>query len=291
MRHKLMSLCLAMLLVLAMPVTAAAEEFDAEQTGSISITLLEKEEKMPITGAEFSLYQVASGQISGENEVDYTYTAEFADADAAPEELNAGTLDALVDQKTQPAATSVTDENGNAAFTDLSVGLYFVKQTRSGGDYAPCTPFLVEVPNKSTQGYVYNIKASPKTEVVRLADVTVKKVWNADEGAQIPESITVQLLRNQAVVETVELNAQNNWTVTFYDMPESDSYSIAEINAPEGFTVTYSQRGYEFTVTNSAIPLAQTGQLVWPIPVLAVAGLFLIGLGAVVLLKSRDDHA
>ena len=74
------------------------------------------------------------------------------------------------------------------------------------------------------------------------------------------------------------------------DMPESDVYSIVEVNVPKGFTATYSQSGYVFTVTNSA-SLIQTGQLIWPIPVLALAGLCLIAVGCIVLRKTRNENA
>ena len=102
--------------------------------------------------------------------------------------------------------------------------------------------------------------------------------------------MTVQLLKDGVMVETATLNAQNNWQVTYSDMPESDAYSIVEVNVPKGFTATYSNKGYVFTVTNTA-SLAQTGQLIWPIPVLALAGLCLITIGAIVLRKPRNRNA
>ena len=84
--------------------------------------------------------------------------------------------------------------------------------------------------------------------------------------------------------------AKNNWQITYPDMPESDMYSIVEVNIPKGFTATYSQSGYVFTVTNSA-SLIQTGQLTWPIPLLAMTGLCLIAVGTTVLRKSRNNNA
>jgi len=100
----------------------------------------------------------------------------------------------------------------------------------------------------------------------------------------------VQLLRNGVIVETATLSDQNNWQVTYSDMPESDAYSIVEVNVPKRFTATYSKSGYVFTVTNTST-LAQTGQLIWPIPVLAMAGLFLIVVGSIVLRKTRKENA
>ena len=92
------------------------------------------------------------------------------------------------------------------------------------------------------------------------------------------------------MVETATLSAQNKWQVTYSDMPESDAYSIVEVNVPKGFTATYSKSGYVFTVTNTA-SLAQTGQLIWPIPVLALAGMFLLLMGFAILRKTGKRDA
>ena len=99
--------------------------------------------------------------------------------------------------------------------------------------------------------------------------------------------MTVQLLRNGSVVKTATLNTQNQWQVTFPDMPESDDYSVREINIPQGFTVTYAQNGYSYTVTNTAA-LIQTGQLTWPIPAFAIIGVVLLAVGTVILRKERQ---
>jgi LPXTG-motif cell wall-anchored protein len=59
---------------------------------------------------------------------------------------------------------------------------------------------------------------------------------------------------------------------------------------PKGFTATYMQNDYVFTVTNTST-LIQTGQLMWPIPVLAISGMLLIASGVVLLQKKRETNA
>jgi hypothetical protein len=156
--------------------------------------------------------------------------------------------------------------------------------------FAPCTPFVVTIPGTNADGYVYDVNASPKTGVARLTSITIKKVWNTDASTAAAESVTVQLLRNGIVVKTATLNAQNNWQVTYTGMPESDAYRIKEINVPKGFTATYQQKGYVFTVTNTST-LIQTGQLIWPIPVLAVGGMVFLAVGIMLLQKKRKVNA
>jgi N-acetyl-beta-hexosaminidase len=149
---------------------------------------------------------------------------------------------------------------------------------------------MVTVPGRSADGYVYEVNASPKTEVARLTSITIKKVWNTDTSTEAADRVTVQLLQNGNVVQTAILNAQNNWQVTYTGMPESDAYSIKEINVPKGFTATYQQKGYVFTVTNTST-LIQTGQLIWPIPVLAVGGMVFLAVGIMLLQKKRKINA
>ena len=198
-------------------------------------------------------------------------------------------LDAFVMSHSVSAEKLVTDAHGNATFADLPLGLYFAKQTGAVEGYAPCKSFLATVPAQNADGYAYDVNASPKTDVTRLTAITIQKVWNTDASTKAADSVTVQLLREGVVVETATLSDQNNWQVTYADMPQSDAYSIVETDIPKGFTATYSQSGYVFTVTNTA-SLIQTGQIVWPIPVLAMAGLCLISVGTIVLGRTRKKH-
>ena len=291
MRHKFISLFLLAWMLLMMPMTVFAQDFDADRLGSISVTLIDQDGKTPIAGAELSLYYVATVKLNSKNNLSYTFTNAFKDCRCALDDPALSVkLDAFVKEKSVSIQKLVTDAHGNATFTNLPLGLYFVKQTGAVAGYAPCTSFLVTVPNKSADSYVYDINASPKTDVAKLTDITIEKVWNTDASTKAADSVTVQLLRDGVVVETATLSEQNNWRIIYSDMPESDAYSIVEVNVPKGFTATYSQSGYVFTVTNSA-SLIQTGQLIWPIPILAMAGLCLITIGASVLKKTRNTNA
>jgi uncharacterized surface anchored protein len=274
-----------------MPMTAFAQSFDAERLGTVSVTLMEQNGKTPIVGAELSLYHVATVNINSKNNLSYTFTNAFEGCGAALDDPSLSVkLDAFVEDHSVSAEKLVTDAHGKASFKDLPLGLYFVKQTSDVAGYAPCTSFLVTVPNYTEEGYVYDVNASPKTDIARLTDITIRKIWNTDASTKTADSVTVQLLRDGVVIETATLNAQNHWQVTYTDIPENDAYSIVEVNIPEGFTATYSKSGYVFTVTNTA-SLAQTGQMIWPIPVLAMAGLCLITVGTIVLRKTRNKNA
>lgn len=291
MGRKRIAVFLTVLVLFMMPMTAFAQDFDSKHTGSISVTLKNPDGVTPISGVEFSLYHVATVCLNSNNNLSYAFTNAFKDCGCALDDPALSVkLDVFV--KDYPVAHKklVTDAYGNVTFDNLPLGLYFVQQTNTVAGYAPCASFLVTVPNHNADGYVYDVNASPKTDVAKITDITIKKVWNTGASAKAASSVTVQLLKDGVVVETATLSAQNNWQVTYSDMPESDAYSIAEVNVPKGFTATYSKSGYVFTVTNTA-SLAQTGQLIWPIPVLAMAGLCLIAVGTIVLRKTRNINA
>ena len=255
------------------------------------MTLTEQYDKEPIVGAELSVYYVATVRMNTNGNLSYVYTDSFENSgiDLADSSL-ATKLDAFVLEHNVSSVKITTDEHGTASCKDLALGLYFVKQTGAVEGFAPCAPFVVTVPVQNTNGFAYDVNASPKTEVARLISITIKKVWNTDASTEAADSVTVQLLKNGNVVKTATLNAQNNWQVTYTGMPASDAYSIQEINVPKGFTATYSKTGYVFTVTNTST-LIQTGQLIWPIPVLAVGGMLFIAVGITLLQKKRKTNA
>ena len=291
MRRKMIALCVTALLILTCSFTVFAQDFDPEKTGFVSVTLTEQYDEEPIVGAELSLYYIATVVMDADGKLIYDYTKDFKQFNTAIDDASlAAKLDAFVSQHNVPSIKITTNAEGTALCDEIPLGLYFVKQTGVVEGFAPCTSFVVTVPGMNADGYVYEVNASPKTEVARLASITIKKVWNTDASTEAAERVTVQLFRNGNVVKTATLNAQNNWQVTFTDMPESDAYSIKEIDVPKGFTATYSKTGYVFTVTNTST-LIQTGQLIWPIPVLAVGGMLFIAVGITFLQKKRKRNA
>ena len=291
MERKLISAFLIVWILLTMPITVFAQGWDSDCTGSISVTLKEQGDKTPIKGAEFTIYRVATVSLSSNNKLNYAFTGDFEECGCTFEDSAlSAKLDMFVENNSISCRKLVTDAYGKVVFANLPLGLYLVKQTGSVADYAACTSFLVTIPNRSAGGYVYDVNASPKTDTEKLTNITIEKVWNTDKSTPIADNVTVQLLRNGVVMKTATLSATNDWKITYPDMPESDAYSVLEINIPKGYTATYAQKEYTFVVTNTA-SLAQTGQLVWPIPVLAMTGLCLITVGIIVLRKTGNKNA
>ena len=289
MMNKRFSLFLIVLILALLPLQVMAQEFDPARKGSIHLSLMAPDGKTPMEGAEFTVFQVATVVLENGDMV-YHYTEDFAGCGFYLDDSDLiAKLDGYVLENVAPVEILVTDARGEALCENLTPGLYFLVQTDDVEGFVPCESFLVTIPGKTGDSYCYDVDASPKTEVARFIDITIRKVWNTGKDTAIPTSVTVQLLRGSTVVETVVLNAENNWQVTLTGLPESDSYRIVELGVPQGFTATYSRKEFTFTVTNTP-SLAQTGQLIWPIPVLAATGLFFLLVGVSILRKAGKSH-
>ena len=67
MGRKWISAFLLVWVLLMMPMTVFAQGFEADRLGSVSVTLMDKDEEKPISGAELSLYHVATVGLNSEN--------------------------------------------------------------------------------------------------------------------------------------------------------------------------------------------------------------------------------
>lgn len=293
------------LLACALAVTAVAQTINQDRESRLTLSFGESGEGFP--EVEFSLYRVASLTEEGE----YALTGNFAQYPVSLEDLDssglrslAQTLDAYVARdELAPLLSQETGKAGRVSFDGLSPGLYLVlgeSYTQDNRVYTP-SPMLFYLPGQGEDGgWEYEVTASCKFDQEEITDATVsrkvQKVWK-DSGNQSkrPEMVFVQLLENGAVVDTVALSEENNWEYTWEGLDASSRWQVAETNVPDGYTVTVTQEGTLFVVTNTypgktPSKLPQTGLLWWPVPLLACAGLALVIAGAAARRRGRSSH-
>lgn len=128
-------------------------------------------------------------------------------------------------------------------------------------------------------------KPKPEEDKTYLA---ADKLWVG--GKNHPTSVTIELRDGDTVVDTVTLGDWNNWHYSWHDLDASvkRNWNVVEVNVPDGYTVSYSFNGTTFTVRNTE-KLIQTGQLNWPVPVMAVLGLALLCVGIAMLRKKKES--
>ena len=248
-----------------MPAASAAETVDTSRTGSLTVYFGEDGEDFE--GVSFALYRVADISASGT----FTLAGDFRSYPVSLENLTssgwralAQTLSAYVYRDgLRPLAREQTNRYGEARFSRLSTGLYLLigEQYRDGSYIYTPEPMLVSLPGKSGERWDYQVEANCKFDSDKIPSgsetVTRKvlKVWD-DEGYEgnRPSSITVLLLRNGTVVDTVRLNRQNNWRHTWTGLDAGYVWQVVEEGTPEGYTVSVSREGITFVMTNTFTP-------------------------------------
>ena len=320
-RRKRTLALLAAVLCLLTSVAQAAGSIDL--TRKPTLTLTYRDGKTALSGAKFSIYRVADADETGE----LTVRSEFDEFDLDIRGKNdrrwremAQTLESYVlRRELTPADSGKTDKTAMLTFPTqgktLAAGLYLVigeRHTQGGNDY-DAEPFFVLLPTQDLENneWVYDVSANVKFGKTPVPDdgdtVTRKvlKVWD-DDGAEDsrPQEITVELLRNGKVYDTVKLSEKNNWRYTWLDLDADTRWSVTE-KTVSGYTVSITREGITFVVTNTKKPertdtpdtpvkpsnpskpssptkptLPQTGAVWWHVEALALSGLVFLILGA-----------
>ena len=320
-RRKRTLALLATVLCLLTSVAQAAGSIDL--TRKPTLTLTYRDGKTALSGAKFSIYRVADADETGE----LTVRSEFDEFDLDIRGKNdrrwremAQTLESYVLRREfTPTDSGKTDKTGMLTFPTqgktLAAGLYLVigeRHTQGGNDY-DAEPFFVLLPTQDLENneWVYDVSANVKFGKTPVPDdgdtVTRKvlKVWDDDgAGDSRPQEITVELLRNGKVYDTVKLSEKNNWRYTWLDLDADARWSVTE-KTVSGYTVSITREGITFVVTNTKKPdrtdtpdtplkpsnpskpsspakptLPQTGAVWWHVEALALSGLVFLILGA-----------
>ena len=256
----------------------------ANAAQSNAITVQHVRDGLPIVGAQFQLYQVSSGNKSAQ--------------DAYAEVLRS--------QKT-PLATGQTNSQGNLRFQGLANGTYLLTGTPFRMQDELCEPemILVTLPAKDVNGNPANIVIlRPKFEIrdaQKEMEYKVIVLWEDVPGAKNkvhPETAEVFLYRNGSVAQSLVLGTPENWQYTWTETDPSAIWAALE-TIPQGYTVRYERQGNTLIIINTPIvkqhqnttedKLPQTGQLWWPVPILAMSGFVLLLLGWLRRKESRHE--
>ena len=168
-------------------------------------------------------------------------------------------------------ALKYKNKAGSITLNNLAAGTYVVTEVADSKGTAikkaPKFPYTVskiskeiEVTAGDTADYIVT---NTKGEQEEKTKVTVTKAWsdNNDQDGKRPQDIKVQLYAGKDKFgEEVTLNTGNNWSYiwTGLDVKKAGtviSYSVKEVNVPEGYTSTVSGDAKNgFTITNSHTP-------------------------------------
>lgn len=244
----------------------ALEVVDLSRTGSIKVSLYDSETSEAVGGGTLTLYRVAKVQKDNAN-LSFVYTNGFEDCGVELGDLSEGELAGRLAEKIAATAESTTVEIsdlGVAEFGDLEVGLYLVVQTTAAENYNVINPFLVSVPIQENGKYVYDVDALPKV------GTAAKKTPDTPDEPDTPDTP---------------------------DEPDTPDTPVAPgPDNPDGWVLgDHGEKNYPNPDNPNghvmgAHGLPQTGQLNWPIPVLAVTGVVLVAAGIKLKKGNRRDE-
>lgn len=264
-------------------ISCSVISFAYENVGSLTITT--NYENMI-----FKIYKVANMQ--GTN---FVLTDSFKkypvniDIKTTEEQLTlASTLESyVVVDEINETQIKLTGANGNVTFDSLEFGLYLIMSEPIIIEdvsyyYAP---YVISIPNQFDGKLVYNVISNPKPDILetQLYDqVSVVKLWNGEIKA---ESITVDLYCDGKWFDSKVLTATDGWRYTWTNLPYDHQWQVIEKDVPNDYTVTYQNNEINHIIENTYTTpkdpnypeedkIPQTGQLWWPVPILAVVGLF-----------------
>lgn len=238
---RIWGLLCAVLAAVLLPVIPAA----AEQTDGGILTVRYGQE-----GVRFDLYRAAEFGSDGQ----WSLTGVFTDY---PVEITgsdwldtAATLAGFAAADHLPSDASAVISNGSGTFTGLERGLYLMVGQPSeaeGFRYTP-VPSLVWVSGAVNAIVKYEREELPNEKIA----ITVQKNWAEDVPGIRPAAVSIRLLCDGTVYDTVLLTASGGWHYTWEGLASGHNWQVAEESVPDGYTVSISRSGNLFTVTNRA---------------------------------------
>lgn len=254
----------------------ALEVVDLSRTGSIKVSLYDSETSEAVGGGALTLYRVAKVQKDNAN-LSFVYTNGFEDCGVELGDLSEGELAGRLAEKIAATAESTTVEIsdiGVAEFGDLEVGLYLVVQTTAAENYNVINPFLVSVPIQENGSYVYDVDALPKV------GTAAKKTPEPPDTSDTPDTPDTPDKPDEETPNTPAAPGPDNPDGWVLGAHGEKIYLNPEAPSPD------NPNGYVM----GAHGLPQTGQLNWPIPVLAVTGVVLVAAGIKLKKETRKDE-
>lgn len=229
-----------------------------------------KVEFKPVPDVEFNLFKIADKNSDGT----YSWTDTFKGYNVTPPKEDISGLNQMINtladysirDRLIPLEVVKSGEDGTFTFTDLEDAMYMVvgvsykiqvgNETRvyTPVPFAVTFPYKVNTEGSSSDKAVVEVKHTLFIETETIARHVIK-IWH-DEGYEYnrPTSISVDLLQDGRVIDTVILSAANNWRYTWEKLDGTHRYSVVESRTPTNYTTSTDFQGGTFIVCNEIIP-------------------------------------
>lgn len=240
---RLFSFLVVIALLFSLSIAAHADSLDVTRDGSVTVSM--HFGAIPVPGGNVVLYRVGEVQFVDGNPV-YVPTGDFSGCVGSFDEFNIHSAELALTLSNYanlnsiiPVDNKTIDNQGVARFDDLVLGVYLLVQPVAAEGYYPISPVLVTVPANSNGVYQYDVLVDSKVPIYPVIPPPTDPVYPDDPGKDDPEE------------------------------PRGDE-DLVDVDDPDD--------SEEPEVTDEP-ELPQTGQLNWPVPMMAIAGLLIFAFG------------
>ena len=251
-----LALCLGMV-----QIKGSAAALDPDH--SCSLTLTYSRNGIVFPGLEIEIYRVAELHADGGYDLippfsGYPIKIHGITSQQEWQETAQTVKNFVAANQVPPCRSGVTNGEGVVVFDNLETGLYMVKGTAAqiGNDGYIFRDFMVYLPTPSNGDYDYDVEARPKVaQYTQPAGYTVVKLWkDGDAAHERPVSVSVDILKNGILQETVVLDSTNNWSYSWETTDRSGVWTVMERDIPEGYQVSITGSETTFFITNTKTP-------------------------------------
>lgn len=249
--------------------------FPADATGTLTIRYFDDEEEtIPVAGAEFEVYQVATiGRESEDNGryIPLTEEMNFTDENTEDEESYASTVSRIYQANPNLGYhnTVITGKDGIASLEGIPVGAYLIQETRAVRYHIKSIPFVASVPeiNDTQTSWNFDVVATPKSQIA--GDLEISKTVEGNHPSNKIDTFTFRIQIADGEYEAKmpdgsestikngdEISIKGGQELLIYDLPEGSDYKVTEMEANEdSYTTTYKNelgqiKGKNMTTVN-----------------------------------------
>lgn len=275
MNRKWLSKILGIILIVSLMMPIHAQE-----QGNITVSY----ENM--SNVTLSLYKVANQTNDGFEFVEpfQDYSVEIPNDSNGWHDLSLLLSSYIRRDEIKPIQEKKTDERGKATFhEELGLYLILVETVKDESYIYEALPVwaIVSEDNLDVQAIV-KYEMHPVDSKV---DVYVQKTWKDSNDTNRTKSIEVDLLQDGKLIDTVTLDASNDWRYIWKDLSSNSLWQVVETKVPKGYVVSVSKEDTSYVITNTkgSVPpnfeLPNTGSGWWLIPLLLGSGMILYVFG------------
>ena len=125
-----------------------------------------------------------------------------------------------------------SNANGKLFLNDLTTGLYLIKQKNAPKGYIEIVPFLVSMPYKLGDNWIYDVDATPKMSPLEQQTIKPEPTTEAETKGEKPtEPVKPEKQENAEKPETnnEEIGTGDRTSIMLYVMPMCVALAVAGI--------------------------------------------------------------